>query len=347
MNGTIRLLALLLGAQLLLALGLHFTGPDLAATATQTAVLEFDRERVDQVLIEAADKTQVTLARGDDTWTLPELDGFPADATRVAQLLARLAELQGGLPVATSATAQPRFRVSDADFERRVTLFAGADKLATLYLGSSPGMGQIHARADGSDRIQVVELAAFDIPVQTDDWIDRMLVQIPREEIAAIAIGDLRLERAPAAEAPGEGTDAAGEQPGPRWQATGLAADEQLDQAAADALAGKFAELSIGAVLGSAAKPEYGLAKPALTVAVTRSGGDTETFAIGKSADGRNYTMKASSRPEYFRLPSYTAEQLLKAAARDALTGTGKAAADTTGNPAAETMADGPAAPAP
>lgn len=178
MNRTIRLLALLLGVQLLLALGLHFTGPDLAAGAAQTPLLSFDRERVDRAA-EGTDQTRVTLAKRDGAWTLPELDGFPADATRVAQLLARLAELQGGLPVATSAAAQPRFRVGADDFERRVTLFAGDDKLAALYLGSSPGMGQIHARADGSDRIQVVELAAFDIPVQTDDWIDRMLVQIP------------------------------------------------------------------------------------------------------------------------------------------------------------------------
>ena len=345
MTRTIRLLALLLGVQLLLALGLHFTGPDLAAGAAQTSLLSFDRERVDRVLVEGTDQTRVTLAKRDGAWTLPELDGFPADATRVAQLLARLAELQGGLPVATSAAAQPRFRVGESDFERRVTLFAGDEKLATLYLGSSPGMGQIHARADGSDRIQVVELAAFDIPVQTDDWIDRMLVQIPREEIAAIAIGDLRLERAPQTAAAAEGAAPAEQQPeAPRWQATGLKAEERLDPAAADALADKFAELSIGAVLGRDEKPEYGLAKPALTLAVTRRGGDPLTYAIGKAADGQNYTLKVSNRAEYFRLPSYTAEQLLKAAARDTLTGKG---ADAAAQPAAEPAAENPEAPAP
>lgn len=323
MTKTIRLLALLLGAQLLLAAGLHFTGPDLAATANQTPILAFDRDLVDRVLIEGTDQTQTTLARREGTWSLPDLENFPADATRVAQLLARLAELQGGLPVATSAAAQPRFRVGDADFERRVTLFAGEEKLATLYLGSSPGMGQIHARADGSDRIAVVELAAFDIPVPADDWIDRMLVQIPSAEIQAIASGDLRLERIPAPEADAA-TDAAkatDQPPAPHWQATGLAAGEQLDQEAADALAAKFAELSIGAVLGSTLKPEFGLDAPALSIAVTRRDGDTRTLTIGKNSDGENYTLKASNRPEYFRLPSYTAEQLLQAAAREVLIG--------------------------
>lgn len=344
MTRTIRLLALLLGAQLLLALGLHFTGPDLAAGA-QTPLLSFDRERVDRVLVEGTGQTQVTLAKRDGAWTLPELDGFPADATRVAQLLARLAELQGDLPVATSAAAQPRFRVGDADFERRVTLFAGDDKLATLYLGSSPGMGQIHARADGSDRILVVDLSAFDIPVQTDDWIDRMLVQIPREEIAAIAVDDLLIERAPQAAA--DTTDAAPAEPqpeAPRWQATGLKTEERLNLAAADTLAAKFAELSIGAVLGREEKPEYGLAKPVLTLAVTRRGGDSLTYTIGKAADGQNYTLKVSNRAEYFRLPSYTAEQLLKAAARDALIDQG---ADAAAQPAADPATNAPEAPAP
>lgn len=323
MTRTIRLLALLLGAQLLLAAGLHFTGADLAATATQTPILAFDRERVDRVLIEGTDKTQATLARHDGTWGLPDLENFPADATRVAQLLARLAELQGGLPVATSAAAQPRFRVGDADFERRVTLFAGEEKLATLYLGSSPGMGQIHARADGSDRIAVVELAAFDIPMQADDWIDRMLVQIPADEIQAIAIGELRLERIPASDtdAATDAAKATDQPPAPHWQATGIVAGERLDQEAADALAAKFGEMSIGAVLGSTAKPEFGLDPPALSIAVTRRGGDTLSFTIGKNRDGENYTLKASQRPEYFRLPSYTAEKLLQAAAREVLIG--------------------------
>lgn len=320
MNRTIRLLAMVLGIQLLLALGLHFTGPDLATPTLQTPVLSFDRERVDQLLVEGPNDAQVRLTRRDGSWTLPELGDFPADATRVAQLVARLAELQAGPPVATSAAAQPRFRVDDTDFERRVTLFSGDDRLTAIYLGSSPGMGQIHVRADGSDAIHVVELAAFDIPVQTDEWIDRLLVRVPLQDIAAIAIDDLRLERSQAAPEPSE-IEAATLEPKPRqpWNASGLRAGEQLDQQAADALASQLAELSISAVLGDAVKPEYGLESPALTLAVTRTSGEIQTFALGKSADGQQYTLKVSHRPEYLRLPSYTAEQLLAAAARDAL----------------------------
>ncbi|MFZ5652837.1 MAG: DUF4340 domain-containing protein [Pseudomonadota bacterium] len=329
MNRTIQWLALLLGIQLLVALGLHFTGPDLAPGAARVPLLAFDRERVDRLRLEGPEQAVVTLEKGDAGWTLKELEGFPADTTKVDQLLARLAELQGGIPAATSAAAQPRFRVSDQDFERRIGLFAGDQALGTLYLGSSPGMGQIHARAGDSERIEVVELAAFDIPVKADDWIDRLLVRVPREQITAIEIAGLRIERVAATE---------GDEPRPRWQATGLAEGEQLNQQAADTLADRLAELSIGAVLGRDAKAEYGLDQPALTLTVVRTGGESFTYRIGKSAGNPLYTLQASSRPEYFRIPSYTAEQLLEAATRGALLAPEKAG--ETAPPAAHAQAE-------
>lgn len=320
MNRTIRLLALLLAVQLLLALGLSRTGPELTAGAERAPLLAFERGAVDRIRIAGPEGAEVTLRRADDAWTLAEPDGFPADATKVDQLLARLTELRGGLPAATSAAARDRFRVAEDDFERRVQLFSAEETLATLYLGSSPGMGQIHARAGDSDVIEVVELSAFDIPVKTDDWIDRLLVRVPRERITAIEFDGLRIERAANA------ADGDQDEPAPQWQAAGLADGERLDQEAADTLAERLSELSIGAVLGREAKAEYGLSEPVLELSVTPSGGEPVDYRIGKSTDGQQFTLQTSSRPEYFRLPSYTAEQLLEAASREALLSTAAAA---------------------
>lgn len=331
MNRIIRWLALLLAVQLLLAVGLSRTGPDLTASAERAPLLSFERGAVDRILLEGPEGAAMTLRRADDAWTLTELDGFPADTTKVDQLLARLAELQGGVPAATSAAAHDRFRVAEDDFERRIRLFSGEESLATLYLGSSPGMGQIHARAGDSDVIQVVKLAAFDIPVKADDWIDRLMLRVPRERIAAIELDGLRIERATGA-AEAEGAEEK-DQPAPHWQAAGLAEGERLDQQAAGTLAERLSELSIGAVLGREAKAEYGLSDPVLTLSVTAAGGEPVSYRIGKSADGQLFTLQASSRPEYFRVPSYTAEQLLEAASRDALIST--AAAEETADEAA------------
>jgi hypothetical protein len=334
-NRTIRWLALLLAVQLLLAVGLSRTGPDLTASAERAPLLSLERAAVDRIRLEGPEDAAVTLRRADDAWTLTELDGFPADTTKVDQLLARLTELQGGIPAATSAAARVRFRVAEDDFERRIHLYSGEETLATLYLGSSPGMGQIHARAGASDVIQVVKLAAFDIPVKADDWIDRLMLRVSRQRIAAIELDGLRIERAADAAAA-----EAGDQPAPHWQAAGLAEGEQLDQQAADTLAERLSELSIGAVLGREAKAEYGLSDPALELSVTAAGGEPVSYRIGRSADGQQFTLQASSRPEYFRVPSYTAEQLLEAANREALIST---AAETAAEETADAAAAAPA----
>lgn len=332
MEKTIRLLAVALAVQVLLALGLSFTGPDLSAPAAGKPLLAFDAAKVDHITIEGPAAAKVALVHGDGGWNLPDAAGFPADGDRVAELLKRLAALTGGTPLATTPGAQQRFRVSDADFERRITLSTGDKVLGTLYLGAAPNMRQIDARAADSEAIFAVELAAHEFPVKTDDWVDRGLLRLPRDEITAIDVAGLHLERRPHP-VPAAGSDAKGaadakdqaEAAGTdaakgHWQATGLAAGENLADAAVDTLAEKLADLTIGGVLGTEEKPEYGLGQPALSLKVTRSGGAQLDYRLGKAAQKDEYVLKVSSRAEYFRLPAYVADQFVKAAARETLT---------------------------
>lgn len=334
MEKTIRLLAAVLGVQLLLALGLSFTGPHLSAPATATPLLGFDAGKVDHLTIEGPQAAKVVLTRSDGGWHLPDAADFPADQDKIASLLKRLAELRGGTPVATTPGAQQRFRVSDTDFERRITLSAGDQTLGTLYLGTAPNLRQINARAANSEAILAVELGAHEFPVKIDGWIDRTVLRVPHEEITTIDVAGLQLARVPAA-TPSTGADvkadpghpagdanadaATGTAPQTHWQATGLAAGESLDSAAADSLAAKLADISISALLGTEEKIEYGLRKPVLRLQVTRKGGAPVEYRLGKALQKDEYTLKLSNRPEYFRLPSYSADQLLKASARQAL----------------------------
>ena len=74
-------------------------------------------------------------------------------------------------------------------------------------------------------------------------------------------------------------------------------------------------------MLGTEAKPEYGLDKPALTLSVTRKGGEKLEYRLGPTGKEGYAVLKSSARPEYFRVPGYTADALIKAA------GTGAAGA--------------------
>jgi hypothetical protein len=105
--------------------------------------------------------------------------------------------------------------------------------------------------------------------------------------------------------------------PGTHWSAAGLAAGQIVNQSGANTLADRLAGLQIGSVLGRDAKPGYGLDQPVLDVRLTQQGGNKIEYRIGKQ--GNDFVLKASSRPEYFRLLPTTADGLIKAAHHDQL----------------------------
>ena len=348
MKKTISLLGALLVAQLLLAFGLSFTGPSLSARATDKPLLSLAGSQVDHITIEGPDKAKVVLAKVGSAWQLPEEGGFPADKARTESLLKTLEGLKEGMPVATTSDALARFKVADDRFERRVTLAGSGKTLATLYFGTSPSMREIHARRSGQGSVYSVAFATYQVPAKAGDWEDKAVLQIPKKDIEAIDVAGLHIARAPppppapavakaattvaanAGAAPATSTTTttatatgtapvAAEAARPEWQASGLVKGQALNAEAADKLADLLAELRIGSVLGKAANPAYGMDKPVLDVTLVERGGRKIEYVLGKAKDGKSYTLKASTRDEYFGMPAYTAEPLLDAAKRDKL----------------------------
>ncbi len=322
MKKTIQLLSALLAIQVLLAVGLGLTGPNLSARAADTPLLAMKKGVLDHITIEGTDKAKVVLAKASGTWRLPQVDGFPADADRIGQLIDQLESLKRGLPVATSSGASKRFKVSEASFERRITLKGGGKTLATLFLGTSPSMREVHARKAGQKDVYTVDFATYDVPVQEKDWEDTDILQIPEADIAAIDVNGLHITRTGEAAPPATAKAATDRQARsgttqarPVWRAAGA----HLKPQAADNLAERLANLNIGAVLGTQAKPGYGLAQPVLSLTVTRKNGQRIGYRLGKMSDGQAYALKSSTRSEYFRLPLYAAEPLVEAAKRGTL----------------------------
>ena len=328
MQKTIGVLVVLLAVQLSLAVGMSFSRPDLATARSDTPLLDLGDRRVDRLTIEDSDNSKLVLARQGDGWVLPESGDFPADEAKVDVLLDRLKGLQRGLAVATSEGAMRRFKVSDDAFERRVVLAQGDEALATLYFGTSPGMRRVHARAQHDDGVYVVEFGVHDAAVRAEDWEDKDLLAIAPAEIETISLAGLTLKRLP-----GDGSDAATGQAGKQttaeadWTVESLAEGESVNQVNAGALVGKLSGLRFAAVLGSEAKPEYGLEQPELVIALTRKGEQFD-YALGKRDKDQDYVLKVSHRDEYFRLPGHTGDALIKAAGRDQLI---VAASDTAG----------------
>ena len=328
MSKTIRWLVVLLAGQLLMAVGLNL--PTLWPWAQPGAapLVAVPQNQIDRIVLEGPDQTKVVLAKEKDAWLLPELGRFPADSNRVNTVLARVTNSKIGAPIATTAGAKARFKVSDETFERRITLAQSDKTLATLYLGSSPGPRRSYVRADGQDAIFALELAAYEVPVQLSDWEDKTILRFPQNDITTLEVAGLRLQQStqPALSSPEKQAD---NQPHPAisplvWEAkepeTGRRLELKPD--AADKLARLLANLRFDKVLGRDANREYGLEKPSLTITLTRKTGDTVTYRLGESPGKEDYTLKVSNRPEYFRLPHYQATALLEAADRKQLLNT-------------------------
>ena len=178
LSPTVMVLGALLLLQLVAALILGLGGKDMEPTGTQGPLLAFDRDQVTGIRIHVPKGEGVLLAKIDDGWVIPALDGLRAAQSKVSDLLSKLGELEKGLPVATSEAAQKRFKVADHNFERKLTLEGGNGTLATLYLGDSPGFRRLFVRADGDDAVYEAQIGLFDAPDKPDAWSDRTLLYV-------------------------------------------------------------------------------------------------------------------------------------------------------------------------
>ena len=307
-------LAVLLAAQLVLAGGLALAGARRGGGA-EGPLLAFDKAAADRVVVEGPAGAKVELAKADGAWKVASRGGFPADAGKVERLLDRLASLKRTDPVATSTEAARRFKVADADFERRVAIEANGKPIATALFGTTAAMRSVHARVAGAGEVQLVDFAPWETPAAPDEWIDRGVLRIPRDEIEAVIVGGVTLER----NAPAAATPASGASPpaGPAWRASGLPAGASLDGAAAEALVTAVADLSIS---GVAELPPASV-RDTLVVAVRRRGGAQVEHRLAKPTSGADWTLRTSARPETLRVAAYAAEALQRAADPGTLSG--------------------------
>jgi hypothetical protein len=74
--------------------------------------------------------------KGTDGWVIANASDYPADPSKVTELLDKLTSITVRKPVATQETSQSSLKVADADFGRKVRVKAGADEL-TFYVGAA------------------------------------------------------------------------------------------------------------------------------------------------------------------------------------------------------------------
>lgn len=318
MKTMISILAVVAVVQVGLAVWAFSGKTQLSGQAASSALLNFDKAQVDQVVIRGDDKT-IELSKQDGLWQTAE--AFPLDAGKMDSLLDKLASLKYGLPVATSAESLKRFKVADDEFERRVLLKKSGDTVAELFLGTGSGVRKSHLRNADQQAVYVAEIGSYDVPVAVDEWQDKTLLQVAKDDVIGIKLGDLSLsliEEKPDTPAAAAKESATSTSPKPKlWKADSLAEGQQLDQSAINQALSSFDSLRISKVLGKEAKPEYQLDKPEVTVSLTFKGGKRD-YQLAKIKDSEEYVVKATDREEYFELSSFTGKTLVERVSQEA-----------------------------
>src|SRR5579871_4536914 len=151
-----------LALQLALALALFFSGSRNEAYKAKEPLLAFDAASVDAIDIDETNGSSVTLVKTGGQWTVPDFAGFPADAGRVTTLLDKLGGLKKGWPVATTADAARRFKVTDDFHERRIVLKSNGKEVAQLLVGTSPSFRQTYARTASDSKVYSIAFATYD-----------------------------------------------------------------------------------------------------------------------------------------------------------------------------------------
>ncbi|MEQ5834814.1 DUF4340 domain-containing protein [Marinobacter sp. NFXS9] len=338
MAKTVRILAVLLGVQVLLAFGLNMSHKDISDVSPDQPLLSTSLDNLDEMVIADGPDSSLTIKRKGDQWQLPSLEGFPASSDQANQLVDALVAAKQGIPVATSPSAQSRFKVAKDDFKRRLVLRRDGQDVATVYLGSSPGTDQSYARLKGDSNIYRVKLAAYQAPVDSDSWLDKEILTTPIDKIAAVEVGDLKLTQTtkkPADKSDSDNTDK-GKAPAP-WHVDNLPAGKALDTRAAATLAGQLSGLRIQS-LADADAAKQALADPTLTIQLDKSDGKTVTYTFAKaeskpdSADDakakakpdktpkpESWFLSVSDQDRTFRITAALGQTLVKAASPDTL----------------------------
>lgn len=243
--------------------------------------LDFDTAAVDSLSIADAEG-QVALSKSGDAWQLP--DGIPADAGKVDEVLAKLADGDAGWPVASSASTAERFEVAEENHQRRLILQSGDETIADVYLGTSPGYRKTHARRQGDDDVYAITFSNYEAGAKPGDWLDKSLLRA-KGTVASIRRAD--------GFALSKGDDG-------MWQAAG---GTVLDQGKATTFAGRFTGLT---VLGIAEADALG--EPTATFTLEDDDG-AFTFSLYQPQED-DYAATSDRVPGVYEISSYVADQM-------------------------------------
>ncbi|MBZ0188513.1 MAG: DUF4340 domain-containing protein, partial [Candidatus Obscuribacterales bacterium] len=251
-------------------------------------------DKADTIEIETSDKETFVLKKSDNVWVLPSLYEYPADKTKVADLISKIQDLKSGWPVATTSDAQKRFKVMESEFETKLSFSNDGKALAVLYLGTSPSFKKQHVRLADKNDIFTIGLDASDLTTENTDWMDRNLFALEAKDVSQFVLPQFGLKKVK-----------------DKWCLRDDSSDIAINQPVAISFFKRVSRLQVSTVLGVEQKPEYAMDSAPLTIGFTLQSGKTFEYKLARPEQADHYILKASDRKFYVSIDEFYVKEIL------------------------------------
>jgi hypothetical protein len=262
----------------------------------------------DVVALTVFDKpdTSINLAKQGDKWVLPDAGNFPADGSKISALLTKIIGITTDRLIATNASSQAQLQVAPDQYVHRIDVKTTDGTTRTLYMGSSPGSGEVNVRAGDQNNVFLGQnLNSSDASAEAGSWINPTYLTVTATEVSSFTLKNASGQLAFSKDSSGN------------WTLSDRKPSETMNQSAVTSLLGLVASLNMSAPLGTAEKPEYGMAHPGAVLTVQSKENNqnkTVTLNVGanKNTKDNTYVVKSSDSPYYVTVSEYNVDDMIQ-----------------------------------
>lgn len=302
MRRTITLLVILLGVQVLIAVALGIRRDDLAAYTSSEKLLGVDLASVDEVLIEEREKQPLRLLKREDKWVLPDRHDFPVSSDKFERTVEKLVKLTRTWPLGTTKDAARRFKLTEKEFERKISFNKKESTLKTLYLGSSPEFRKVNAKLADEPVIYPIEFSTFEVGTDPADWYDKDLFSFGKEDLSRAEMNAFVIL----------------EKDG-KLALDGQSEDEETVEDKLTSFVSDLGNIAFTDLLGVEVPKEAKDSSPAYQFRLELKSGEKREYSFWGPVEDNYYVMKVSSQPYYFKIIKSSVDNISKVSRSDLL----------------------------
>jgi hypothetical protein len=291
-----------------ISLGVYTFWPSTTvAEAGAPLLADFSADNVTELTISDGEGNEISLAKNEAGWVLPQAGDFPADGEKIAPLLEKAAGVQSGRLVTETEGSQARLQVAADKFSRRLQITGQGGQTDTLYLGSSAGAGATHVRVNDQPEVYLTDkITAFDANAQASAWIDPLYFTVPQTATTGLTLenGNGTFEFVKSGEA---------------WTLADLSPNEIVNQGAITALLNQAQTVNMTEPVGRLSEAGSAFDAPLATITL-ESGGQTYRLTVGtQDSEDSSYLFSASGSPYYVRVAQFSGDAFVTKSRADFL----------------------------